>query len=169
MDSWEYQVTFRQQWRDSRLAFDDQRGAINFLTLATGEKQVWTPDTFIRNELEAKVHNALTPNEYVRVFPNGDVLHSVRLTLKTTCRPDADATYGLVCPIQIASYAWTMADLEYVWKEVAPMQIVNDGMLATGFDMTQHNSMYCNVKTATGEYSCLNAEFKFAPVKGVVA
>ena len=36
------------------------------------------PDTFFRNEKEAKFHDIIQPNLYVRVFPNGDVLYSIR-------------------------------------------------------------------------------------------
>ena len=36
------------------------------------------PDAFFRNEKEGKFHNIIQPNLYVRVFPNGDVLYSIR-------------------------------------------------------------------------------------------
>ena len=42
--------------------------------------QVWMPDTFFRNEKEAKFHDIIQPNLYVRVFPNGDVLYSIRVS-----------------------------------------------------------------------------------------
>ena len=38
------------------------------------------PDTFFRNEKDAKFHDIIQPNLYVRVFPNGDVLYSIRVT-----------------------------------------------------------------------------------------
>ena len=37
------------------------------------------PDTFFRNEKEGKFHDIIQPNLYVRVFPNGDVLYSIRV------------------------------------------------------------------------------------------
>ena len=43
-------------------------------------KTNWTDDIF-RNELEAKIHNTMVPNEYIRVYPNGDVLQSVRFKI----------------------------------------------------------------------------------------
>ena len=39
------------------------------------------PDTFFRNEKEAKFHDIIQPNLYVRVFPNGDVLYSIRVSV----------------------------------------------------------------------------------------
>ena len=40
--------------------------------------QVWMPDTFFRNEKDGKFHDIIQPNLYVRVFPDGDVLYSIR-------------------------------------------------------------------------------------------
>ena len=36
------------------------------------------PDTFFRNEKIGNFHNILTPNLYIRVYPDGDVLYSIR-------------------------------------------------------------------------------------------
>ena len=41
--------------------------------------KVWIPDTFFRNEKEANFHEIIQPNLYVRVFPDGDVLYSIRV------------------------------------------------------------------------------------------
>ena len=53
---------------------------IKYLTM-TDAKKVWMPDTFFRNEKEGRFHNILVPNVYIRIFPNGDVLYSIRLVL----------------------------------------------------------------------------------------
>ena len=52
-------------------------GKIKYLTMTDASKD-WMPDTFFRNEKIGRVHTILTPNLYVRVFPNGDVLYSIR-------------------------------------------------------------------------------------------
>ena len=36
------------------------------------------PDTFFRNEKEGAFHDVILPNLYIRIFPNGDVLYSIR-------------------------------------------------------------------------------------------
>ena len=36
------------------------------------------PDTFFRNEKEGRLHDILVPNVYVRIFPDGLVLYSIR-------------------------------------------------------------------------------------------
>ena len=52
-------------------------GKLNYLTL-TDPSKVWMPDTFFRNEKEAKKHEIIVPNVYVRIYPNGDILYSIR-------------------------------------------------------------------------------------------
>ena len=39
------------------------------------------PDTFFRNEKQAQFHKIIQPNLYIRVFPNGDILYSIRYTI----------------------------------------------------------------------------------------
>ena len=70
-------ITFRQQWNDPRLAYDDANGKVNVLTLSSDD-MVWRPDTFFRNEKEALLHDIPNKQTYLRVFPNGDVLNSMR-------------------------------------------------------------------------------------------
>ena len=57
---------------------------IKYLTLTDASK-VWMPDTFFRNEKIGQFHNILTPNLYIRVFPDGDVLYSIRISLTCFC------------------------------------------------------------------------------------
>ena len=49
----------------------------------TDASKVWMPDTFFRNEKIGRFHTILTPNLYVRVFPDGDVLYSIRSVVNT--------------------------------------------------------------------------------------
>ena len=44
----------------------------------TDSTKVWMPDTFFRNEKIGRFHDILQPNLYVRVYPNGNVLYSIR-------------------------------------------------------------------------------------------
>ena len=63
------------------LSFPDK---IRYLTMTDATK-VWMPDTFFRNEKIGRFHNILQANLYVRVFPNGDVLYSIRVSLTCAC------------------------------------------------------------------------------------
>ena len=77
LQEYSVQITFRQQWNDNRLAFNDMDGRIKYLTM-TDSKKVWMPDTFFRNEKHGKFHKIIQPNLYIRVYPNGDILYSIR-------------------------------------------------------------------------------------------
>lgn len=86
-----FQITLRQQWNDKRLRFKEKlaemgvgEDKIRYLTMTEASK-VWMPDTFFRNEKIGRFHSILTPNLYVRVFPGGDVLYSIRVSLLCTC------------------------------------------------------------------------------------
>ncbi len=54
---------------------------MKYLTL-TDPTKVWMPDTFFRNEKEARKHEIIVPNVYVRIFPDGEILYSIRLAYR---------------------------------------------------------------------------------------
>ncbi len=61
-------------------------GRLKYLTL-TDPTKVWMPDTFFRNEKEARKHEIIVPNVYVRIFPDGEILYSIRCRRPTFLRP----------------------------------------------------------------------------------
>jgi len=161
------QITFRQTWNDDRLSYEnrlthgDMRAKIQYLTM-TDAKKVWMPDTFFRNEKEGRFHNILVPNVYIRIFPNGNVLYSIRVSLTLAC-PMNLKLYPLdrqKCSLRVASYGWTTDDLQYLWKPKDPVQIVPDLHLPR-FTLEKYINAYCNIKTNTGEYSCLTVDLTF--------
>ena len=44
----------------------------------TDATRIWMPDTFFRNEKIGAFHTILQPNLYIRIFPDGTVLYSIR-------------------------------------------------------------------------------------------
>ena len=52
-------------------------GKIKYLTLTETDK-IWMPDLFFKNEKTGHFHEIILPNTYIRIFPNGDVLYSIR-------------------------------------------------------------------------------------------
>jgi len=163
-----FQITLRQQWNDNRLAFKNKlkkgmEEKIRYLTM-TDSTKVWMPDTFFRNEKIGRFHNILQPNLYVRVFPNGDVLYSIRVSLTCACSMHL-ALFPLdkqTCNLDVASYGWTMNDLIYKWKDADPVQMTKNLSLPGGFKLDDFTQLNCDVKTATGAYSCLRVELTFA-------
>jgi len=50
----------------------------------TETDRVWMPDTFFQNEKLGHFHDIIVPNVYVRIFPTGRVLYSIRLVGRYT-------------------------------------------------------------------------------------
>jgi len=155
------QLTFREQWLDERLKFNDFGGRLKYLTL-TEANRVWMPDLFFSNEKEGHFHNIIMPNVYIRIFPYGSVLYSIRISLTLSC-PMNLKLYPLdrqVCSLRMASYGWTTDDLVFLWKEGDPVQVVKNLHLPR-FTLEKFLTDYCNSKTNTGEYSCLKVDLYF--------
>lgn len=192
----ETQVTLRQGWFDTRLsevcgsAGDNSTGTACAQLVGEDVDMIWRPDTFIRNELESKVHQNLARNNYVRVFPGGWILYSVRITLSTLCQGAAAKYNGFNvapnieqfnsvligrdwqqqhknetfdCGVQIASYGYNRDNIKYSWKEIDPVQVTNSISLPNHV-FSAFTTDYCDVITSTGTYSCLNARFAFTDV-----
>ncbi|XP_051158681.1 glutamate-gated chloride channel isoform X11 [Leptopilina boulardi] len=155
------QLTFREQWIDERLKFNDFGGKLKYLTLTEANK-IWMPDLFFSNEKEGHFHNIIMPNVYIRIFPEGSVLYSIRISLTLSC-PMNLKLYPLdrqVCSLRMASYGWTTDDLVFQWKEGDPVQVVKNLHLPR-FTLEKFLTDYCNSKTNTGEYSCLKVDLYF--------
>ncbi|TKR96827.1 hypothetical protein L596_010789 [Steinernema carpocapsae] len=155
------QITFREQWMDSRLAYKDL-GFVNpppFLTVPHVKNNVWIPDSFFPTEKAAHRHMIDTENMFLRIHANGSVLYSVRLSLTLSC-PMHLQLYPLDvqnCDFDLISYAFTTRDIVYQWNDEDRVQL-KDGVgldlpnfLLAGIE-TDHE---CTSHTNTGSYACL--------------
>ncbi|XP_076309353.1 glutamate-gated chloride channel-like isoform X1 [Tachypleus tridentatus] len=155
------QLTFREQWRDERLEFDDMNGQMAYLTL-TDPNKIWKPDLFFSNEKEGHFHDIIMPNVLLRIYPNGEVLYSIRISLMLSCPMDLKY-YPLdkqTCSIIMASYGYTTDDLVFLWKVGDPVQVTKNLHLPR-FTLEKFNTEYCTSKTNTGEYSCIRVDLIF--------
>ncbi|KAJ1351254.1 Glutamate-gated chloride channel alpha [Parelaphostrongylus tenuis] len=152
------QLTFRESWMDERLKYGVENDSLpNFLILTTG-KQIWMPDSFFQNEKQAYKHMIDKPNVLIRVHKDGTVLYSVRISMILSC-PMHLQFYPMdvqQCYIDLASYAYTTKDIEYVWKSHDPVQLKH-GLSSSlpSFHLNNVSTTYCTSKTNTGTYSCL--------------
>ena len=100
-------MTLRQNFNDSRLRYQPSFSAPNPITLTGKElNSIWVPDTFIRNERKVIFHDALAPNAYIRIYPDGRVQTSQRITLDLSCanlRRTISTLSGATCFLDIAS------------------------------------------------------------------
>uniref|UniRef100_A0A915KXB1 Glutamate-gated chloride channel n=1 Tax=Romanomermis culicivorax TaxID=13658 RepID=A0A915KXB1_ROMCU len=155
------QFTFREEWWDTRLAYkklstDERTSLPPFVILAHGQL-IWMPDTFFQNEKEARKHDIDKPNVLLRIYPDGKILYSVRLSMVLSC-PMGLEYYPLdnqTCLIELAN-AYTTEDIKYEWKTEEPVQL-KKGIEKSlpSFKLMSTKTGYCTSKTATGEYSCL--------------
>lgn len=77
-----FDMYFRQFWTDPRLAFDRSDNLEKLVVGAEYIKLIWVPDTFFVNEKIALFHQATTENQFLRIMHTGEVLRSMRLTIK---------------------------------------------------------------------------------------
>jgi len=162
-------MTLRQQWLDRRLAYDSNgRFNVKVITLKHEEygKKIWMPDTFLRNDIKGNHHEIVEPNNYIRIFPDGKVLYSVRITTTMSCPMDHHL-YPIVapkCSLYFASYSYQQKDLRYVWKPKNPVQLSTHHRMKS-YSLSMKNlppeTRYDDVKTSTGTYSVLAADFVF--------
>jgi len=173
-NSFALQLTLRQVFNDTRLAYRTTHRAPEYITL-TGEEidTIWQPDTFIRNDRGVLFHESLvsytTPNMYARVYPDGSIQTSQRVTLKLSCprlNSQLKESGEANCPMDIASYGYREDDLKYVWKGDHPVQ-TNPGYegfvvpTSAGVKMKIPTAERCDVVTSTGKYSCLRLQMVF--------
>jgi len=160
--TWKLQMTYRQQWNDNRLAYTEQAGDLKYLTL-TSTKSIWTPDIFFPNEINSELHSLMKPNILVRIYPNGNVLFSTRITLTLLCKDAlvAPKKSKVVCSIIQESYSYTTDDIILRWKETEPIQIVSDKVLVPNFKLQGVETKYAEETLATGSYGNIKADFTF--------
>lgn len=121
---------FRQTWYDRRLSFQGDLKVLSvnwqFLEL------VWTPDTYFFNGKSSYLHKVTVPNKFVRLFHDGRLMYSMRLTIKASC-PMHLRKYPLdtqACPLEIGSFAYSSKEVVFKWKGPEPVVISPDVTLS---------------------------------------
>jgi len=155
----EVDITLRQSWRDPRLAYESDR--VNFVNIPD-EDSVWRPDTFIRNDKESSFSLVPAKAFYIRVYPDGKVLHSVRIKSKLYC-PLNLRSYPFdyqTCTIMLASYGHHKSEIAYKWKDTDPINFPSTYHLSE-MDLISWQAETNDIMTATGTYSTIQAKIQF--------
>jgi anionic glutamate receptor len=156
---YQLQFTYRQTWKDSRLAWGNgTKDYYPSYAILNYDQKIWMPDTFFQNEKNAHRHNIDKPNVMIRIHHDGLVLYSVRLTMTLSC-PMNFKYYPMdvqQCELRLASYAYTREDIDYHWKLFEPIQI-KAGLVDSlpQFKVTNLSTAMCDSTTSTGHYACL--------------
>ncbi|XP_038652018.1 glycine receptor subunit alphaZ1 isoform X2 [Scyliorhinus canicula] len=152
-------IFLRQQWNDPRLSyreFPDDSLDLDPSMLDS----IWKPDLFFANEKGAHFHEITTDNKLLRIFKNGNVLYSIRLTLSLACPMDLKNFPMDVqtCIMQLESFGYTMNDLIFQWDDKA-VQIA-DGLTLPQFILKEEKDLKdCTKHYNTGKFTCIEARF----------
>ncbi|XP_030637290.1 gamma-aminobutyric acid receptor subunit rho-1 [Chanos chanos] len=108
----------RHYWKDERLSFPSNT---NQSMTFDGRlvKKIWVPDMFFVHSKRSFIHDTTTDNVMLRVYPDGKVLYSLRVTVTAMCSMDL-SRFPLdtqTCSLEIESYAYTDDDLMLYWKK----------------------------------------------------
>ncbi|XP_067272877.1 gamma-aminobutyric acid receptor subunit rho-2 isoform X4 [Pseudorasbora parva] len=107
----------RHYWKDERLSFPSKT---NKSMTFDGRlvKKIWVPDVFFVHSKRSFIHDTTTENIMIRVYPDGHVLYSLRVTVTSACNMDF-SRFPLdtqTCTLELESYAYTDEDLMLYWK-----------------------------------------------------
>uniref|UniRef100_A0A8C5MW50 Glycine receptor alpha 1 n=1 Tax=Leptobrachium leishanense TaxID=445787 RepID=A0A8C5MW50_9ANUR len=153
-------IFLRQQWNDPRLAYSEYPDDALDLDPSMLES-IWKPDLFFANEKGANFHEITTDNKLLRIFKNGNVLYSIRLTLTLACPMDLKNFPMDVqtCIMQLESFGYTMNDLIFEWEEVGAVQVA-EGLTLPQFILKEEKDLrYCTKHYNTGKFTCIEARF----------
>ncbi|XP_062340850.1 glycine receptor, alpha 4b isoform X5 [Osmerus eperlanus] len=153
-------VFLRQQWNDPRLAYKEYPDDSLDLDPSMLDS-IWKPDLFFANEKGANFHEVTTDNKLLRIFHNGNVLYSIRLTLILSCPMDLKnfPMDSQICTMQLESFGYTMNDLIFQWLDVGAVQVADDLMLPQ-FVLKEDKDMgYCTKYYNTGKFTCIEVKF----------
>ncbi|XP_043369841.1 gamma-aminobutyric acid receptor subunit gamma-1 isoform X3 [Dermochelys coriacea] len=112
-------IIFAQTWYDSRLKFNSSMKVLMLNSNMVGK--IWIPDTFFRNSRKSDAHWITTPNRLLRIWSDGRVLYTLRLTINAECYlqlhnfPMDEHS----CPLEFSSYGYPRNEIEYKWKTTA--------------------------------------------------
>uniref|UniRef100_A0A8D0UIG1 Glycine receptor alpha 3 n=1 Tax=Sus scrofa TaxID=9823 RepID=A0A8D0UIG1_PIG len=153
-------IFLRQKWNDPRLAYSEYPDDSLDLDPSMLDS-IWKPDLFFANEKGANFHEVTTDNKLLRIFKNGNVLYSIRLTLTLSCPMDLKNFPMDVqtCIMQLESFGYTMNDLIFEWQDEAPVQVA-EGLTLPQFLLKEEKDLrYCTKHYNTGKFTCIEVRF----------
>ncbi|XP_056299379.1 gamma-aminobutyric acid receptor subunit gamma-2 isoform X5 [Pseudoliparis swirei] len=109
-------IFFAQTWYDRRLKFNSTMKVLRLNSNMVGK--IWIPDTFFRNSKKADAHWITTPNRMLRIWNDGRILYTLRLTIDAECQLKLN-NFPMdehSCPLEFSSYGYPREEIIYKWK-----------------------------------------------------
>ncbi|CAL1280786.1 unnamed protein product [Larinioides sclopetarius] len=149
---------FRQKWTDRRLMFDAPIPSLSLnIKMLEG---IWKPDTYFHNGKGSYLHTITLPNKLLRIFQDGQVLYSMRLTIKATC-PMLLQNFPMdkqSCPLVFGSYGYTVDHLRYQWESGDAVSL-NEGLVLSQYDLIDFPMKNATISANSGMFSVLQVNF----------
>ncbi|KAM9331759.1 gamma-aminobutyric acid receptor subunit rho-3-like [Pholidichthys leucotaenia] len=107
----------RHYWKDERLAFPSGNNLSRTFDSRL-VKKIWVPDVFFVHSKRSFIHDTTMENIMLRVYPDGNILYSVRVTVTALCSMDFSSfpLDSQNCSLELESYAYNENDLMLYWK-----------------------------------------------------
>jgi len=118
-------VFLRMRWNDPRLRYEGLFDEDSLVVHPSILKRFWLPDLFFANEKKANFHKVTQDNKLVRVYKNGDIYVSIRITLTLACYMDL-LIFPMdlqQCNIELESFGYDKRDLIFVWQDTDAIQL----------------------------------------------
>ncbi|XP_030637188.1 gamma-aminobutyric acid receptor subunit rho-2 [Chanos chanos] len=151
----------RHYWKDERLSFPS---TTNKSMTFDGRlvKKIWVPDVFFVHSKRSFIHDTTTDNIMLRVYPDGHVLYSLRVTVTAACNMDFSRfpLDSQTCTLELESYAYTDEDLMLYWKSGDESLSTDDRISLSQFLIQKfHTTSKLAFYSSTGWYNRLYINF----------
>uniref|UniRef100_A0A7N4PUE4 Gamma-aminobutyric acid receptor subunit gamma-2 n=1 Tax=Sarcophilus harrisii TaxID=9305 RepID=A0A7N4PUE4_SARHA len=155
-------IFFAQTWYDRRLKFNSTIKVLRLNSNMVGK--IWIPDTFFRNSKKADAHWITTPNRMLRIWNDGRVLYTLRLTIDAECQlqlhnfPMDEHS----CPLEFSSYGYPQEEIVYQWKRSSVEVGDTRSWRLYQFSFVGLRNTTEVVKTTSGDYVVMSVYFELS-------
>ncbi|XP_078476372.1 glycine receptor subunit alpha-1-like isoform X3 [Lampetra planeri] len=161
----EYKVTviLVQWWIDHRLRMNCSTGSDTYMDMSDATLGcLWRPSVFFDNKKSSVVHSVTAPNSMLRIYDDGNVFYTLRITLTLSCHMDLHKYPWIkqTCPMTIVSASYTDKDVLLQWHKTQNMTLPGE-LNVSQFDVDTSVTLSNNTSNEImGNISRLHAEFK---------
>ncbi|XP_043984794.1 gamma-aminobutyric acid receptor subunit gamma-3 [Gambusia affinis] len=157
----EYQIDiiFAQTWIDSRLRYNSTMKILTLNSNMVG--LIWVPDTIFRNSKTADSHWITMPNQLLRIWNDGKILYTLRLTINAECQlqlhnfPMDEHS----CPLVFSSYGYSQDEMIYKWRKNSVEAADQKSWRLYQFDFMGLRNTTGVIKTMAGDYVVMTVYF----------
>ncbi|CAL8393882.1 unnamed protein product [Boreogadus saida] len=157
----EYQIDiiFAQTWTDSRLSYNSTMKILTLNSNMVG--LIWLPDTIFRNSKNAEAHWITMPNQLLRIWNDGKILYTLRLTINAECQLQLH-NFPMdhhSCPLIFSSYGYPRDEMIYKWRRNSVEASDPKSWRLYQFDFRGLRNTSDILKTSTGDYVTMTVYF----------